>query len=249
MAISIILTIIGIFCILYGITVKLAGSGTMFFAVWLVMGCILLVSAYLVKHRVFSHIPKPLAAVLSGIVFVWLLSVCICEAFIIQGFSYKSQDHLDALIVLGAQVRADGPSSVLAYRLNVAANYLTEHPDCRCIVSGGRGYNEPTTEAEAMKVYLMERGIDEKRILVEDQSENTVQNIRFSKELLESPDAAVGIVTNNFHMTRALAIAKKQGLTNAHGMPAPSDPVFLVNNMFREYLGMMKDYLLGNLRF
>ena len=89
MAISIILTIIGIFCILYGITVKLAGSGTMFFAVWLVMGCILLVSAYLVKHRVFSHIPKPLAAVLSGIVFVWLLSVCICEAFIIQGFSYK----------------------------------------------------------------------------------------------------------------------------------------------------------------
>ena len=82
-----------------------------------------------------------------------------------------------------------------------------------------------------------------------NQSENTVQNIRFSKELLESPDAAVGIVTNNFHMTRALAIAHKQGLTNAHGMPAPSDPVFLVNNMFREYLGMMKDYLLGNLRF
>ena len=98
-----------------------------------------------------------------------------------------------------------------------------------------------------MKIYLMGKGIDVRRILVEDQAENTVQNIQFSKEFLESSDAAVGIVTNNFHMTRALAIARKQGLTNAHGIPAPSDPVFLVNNMFREYFGMMKDLLTGNL--
>lgn len=245
--ISILLTVIGILCILYGITVRMAGSGTMFFAVWLVLGCGFLVLAALIKHRVFSCIPKPFLAVLSGIVLVWFLSVCIFEAVIIHGFSCELPDHLDYLIVLGAQVREDGPSTVLTYRLDEAADYMIEHPDCRCIVSGGRGYNEPTTEAEAMKIYLIGRGIDGRRILVEDQAENTVQNIQFSKEFLESPDAAVGIVTNNFHMPRALAIARKQGLTNVHGLPAPSDPVFLVNNMLREYFGMMKDLLAGNL--
>ena len=247
MTISVLLAVIGILCILYGVTVRMAGSGTMFFAVWLVLGCGLLVSALLIKYQLFSCIPKPLLAVLSGIVLIWILSVCICEALIIHGFYGKVPDHLDVLIVLGAQVREDGPSSVLAYRLDEAADYLMVHPDCRCIVSGGRGYNEPTTEAEAMRIYLTGRGIDEGRIIIEDQSENTVQNIQFSKELLESPDAAVGIVTNNFHVTRALAIARKQGLTNAHGVPAPSDPVFLINNMFRECLAMMKDFLSGNL--
>ena len=73
--ISILLTVIGILYILYGITVRMAGSGTMFFAVWLVLGCGFLVLAALIKHRVFSCIPKPFLAVLSGIVLVWILEM------------------------------------------------------------------------------------------------------------------------------------------------------------------------------
>lgn len=114
---------------------------------------------------------------------------------------------LDYIIVLGAQVRKDGPSPVLKYRLDKAVEYLNENPDTVCIVSGGQGSNEPWTEAEGMAQYLQEKGIDTARILTEDQSQTTEQNITNSKMLMKE-GASVGIVTNNFHVFRALQIAK-----------------------------------------
>ena len=54
-------------------------------------------------------------------------------------------------------------------------------------------------------------------------------------------------LTNNFHVTRAAALARKQGLTNVYAIAAPSDPAYLPNNMFREFFGLTKDFLAGNL--
>ena len=98
-----------------------------------------------------------------------------------------------------------------------------------------------------MKQYLVKQGIDPARIIVEDQARNTVQNIQFSKQLMTSPDASTALVTNNFHVTRATALARKQGLTNVYAIADPSDPVYLPNNMFREFFGLTKDFLAGNL--
>jgi uncharacterized SAM-binding protein YcdF (DUF218 family) len=64
---------------------------------------------------------------------------------------------------------------------------------------------------------------------------------------MASPDASVAIVTSNFHVTRGLALARKQGLTEAYAIAAPSTPLFLPNNMLREFFGLSKDFLLGNL--
>ena len=98
-----------------------------------------------------------------------------------------------------------------------------------------------------MKEYLIEKGIDAARIIAEEQATNTVQNIQFSMRLMSSKDAPTALVTNNFHVSRAMALARGQGLTNVYAIAAPSDPLFLVNNAFREFFGLVKDFLTGNL--
>ena len=135
-----------------------------------------------------------------------------------------------------------GPSVGLKYRLDEAMEYLNDNPDTQCIVTGGQGYNEPFEEAVGMAEYLKKNGISEERIILETKSTTTKQNIENSKELMEK-DASIGIVTNNFHMFRALCIAKKQGLSHVCGIASKSNPIYLPNNMLREFFAMVKFFV------
>ncbi len=110
-------------------------------------------------------------------------------------------------------------------------------------MSGGQGYNEPVSEAEGMKGYLADAGIDPERILAEDASTNTTQNLIYSGELLNKSEDSVVVVTNNFHMFRALAIAKKQGYLHVEGLSAGTYPLTVPNNLLREAFGIVKDFL------
>ena len=244
---ALLLAAAGILCILYGIMVFLIRSGTMFFAVWLALGGFLLLLGALTQAGFWAAIPKIARSLLLGVITLGLLALLVCEAFVLRGFGAAAPAGLDYLIVLGAQVREDGPSRVLQYRLDAAADYLRENPSTLCIVTGGRGATEPVSEGEGMRDYLLSQGIAGSRILVEDKALNTVQNINRSKRLMSSPDAPAALVTNNFHVSRALALARKQGLTDVYAIAAPSDPLFLPNNMFREFFGFTKDFLQGNL--
>ena len=244
---AILFTIIGILCILYGIAVFLIRSGTMFYAVWLALGACFLLMSFLIRIRFFDRLPKIARALLLITAAAVILLFLICEGFVLRGFGSRAPEGLDYLIVLGAQIREDGPSAVLKYRLDAAADYMKENGSTLCIVTGGKGKEEPISEGEGMKQYLVKQGIDPARIIVENKALNTVQNIRFSKQLMTSPDAPTALVTNNFHVSRAAALARKQGLTTVYAIAAPSDPVYLPNNMFREFFGLTKDFLSGNL--
>ena len=134
----------------------------------------------------------------------------------------------------------------MKYRLDKAFDYLEKHPTTVCVVSGGQGDNEPTSEALGMKEYLVNKGIAEERIILEDLSRNTYQNIIFSEKLIDK-EKKVAIVTNNFHLFRAMAIAKKAGYKNVYGIAAHSSPLYLPNNMLREFIGVLKDFVFGNL--
>ena len=92
-----------------------------------------------------------------------------------------------------------------------------------------------------------ERGIDESRIIKEDKSINTKQNFDYSMELVDLKDKKVGIVTNNFHAYRASKIAEKCGLKNVSVIAAGSVKTYLPNNMFREVLAVVKDFIVGNI--
>ena len=97
-----------------------------------------------------------------------------------------------------------------------------------------------------MHDYLVQQGVSENRIVLESQSATTVENILFSSELL--PDSAsVGVVTNDFHLYRALRIAEKNGLAGAHGLAAPSNPLYLPHALLRECAAIVKDTVVGNI--
>lgn len=238
---------LGIACVVYGFCILAVGSGTMFFAVWFGIAALFFAVAAGIHFEWNERVPA--AAKWAGAVaLAAVVAVCAVEtAFIAGSFNAVGKPGLDYIIVLGAQVKEEGPSIVLRYRLDAAADYLRENPETQCIVTGGQGANEPFTEAEGMRDYLVNIGIDESRIILEPRALNTQQNIAYSMTLMDSPDASVGVVTNNFHVFRGVSLAKKQGMTDVCGIAAPSNPLYLPNNILREYFGITKDFLAGNL--
>lgn len=189
-------------------------------------------------------ISKGIAAVagLAGLIF--FLRVV---SRILTGFHRSDPGDLACIIVLGAHVRKNGPCRALRYRLDTAADYLGEHPEAVCIVSGGQGADEPFTEASCMKRYMRDRGIPDGRIFLEDRSRTTRENILRSCRILTEKGirGRIGLVTNDFHMYRALRIARENGLEDPAAVTAPSTPLFLPRNILREFLAMIKYYILS----
>ena len=244
----VILILTGILCVLYGITIMLANSGSKFFCVWYAGGACLIILAFLFRSGIIAKLPMLVKIIAGGIVTLGVIFVIVTQCMVLTGFRNNPSANLDYIIVLGSQVKPSGPAVVTRMRLDRAYEYAVENPETVIIVSGGQGSNEPASEASVMKDYLVGRGIDESRILMEDQSTNTSENLQFSSELYEDVSGSrVGIVSSNFHIFRALAIAKKCGYTDVTGIPADSVMLYLPNNMIRESVGIMKDFLMGNI--
>lgn len=228
-----------ILCVIYAGLVYATGSGTGFFLVWIGLGIVWFLLGISFRMEVWKNVPRSVKIIGGSIIGIGLLAFFIIEGCVVSQMRVDGRTGLDYIIVLGAQVRKDGPSPVLRYRLDRAVEYLNENPDTICIVSGGQGSNEPWPEAEGMAQYLQQKGIGATRILLEDQSQTTEQNIINSKKLMKD-GASVGIVTNNFHVFRAMQIAKKYGLSDSCGIAAGSTPKYLPNNMLREFFAEMK---------
>jgi uncharacterized SAM-binding protein YcdF (DUF218 family) len=242
--------ILGIFCLLYyGVITIYSGVNTAFAWFWLCAGagCIImgLIIGYVIKHRI--NIPL----FIKGIAFFAALTAIavflIVEGLIIASSAKKAEPGADYLLVLGAQVRGTVITKSLKKRLDTAYDYMISSPDTMVVVSGGKGPTEDISEAEAMYNYLLDRGLDPSRIIKEDKSTNTVENISFSKKLLTKDNPQVVIVTNSFHIFRAVKIAHKQGIANARGLAAPSDRILLLNYYIREAAGVLKDFIFGNI--
>lgn len=240
--------IMGILFLIYCAGVAVLGYGTYFFLIWGVMGACSLLLAFLLRSgRIMNAIPPWIKGVFWAFFFIGLLLFGAVEARILSQYNAQAAPSADYVIILGAQWRSTGPSEVLRRRLDKAIDYLEQNPDTSVIVSGGQGGNESIPEAVGMREYLIEAGIGEERILVEDQSSSTYQNLVLSAEFLDRENDRVVVVTNNFHMFRALAIAKKQGYLNVEGLAASSSPWVVPNNLLREFMGVVKDFFVGNL--
>ena len=238
--------ILGGCSIWYGLFVRSAGAGNTFYRIWFVLGAVLFGLAAAVYLRVWGRLPRGVRYVITELTVFGFAVYVALMARVASSFSAEEGEP-EYLIVLGAQMKEDGPSVVLRYRLETATEYLKAHPQVTCIVSGGRGANESVSEAEGMRDYLVAHGIESSRIILEDRSTDTSENLRFSLALLPSPETKVGIVTNNFHMYRAKGIAKKCGYTNAIAVTAKSTPKYLLHNMTREVVGVLKDVFAGNM--
>lgn len=239
---------IAVICLIYCIGVVLTkAAGTRFFLIWAVIAAGFGVLGFGIRHHIWELIPFPVRVAALAFFAVGALLLCFVEGLILSRFSDTGKEGLPYIVVLGAQMKDNGPSLVLQKRLDRACAYLMENPDTLCIVSGGQGSNEPVTEAQGMKAYLMKKGIGEERILTEEASANTQQNLAFSRKLLPDETVRAGIVTSNFHVYRSLQLARKQGYLDPVGLAADSGVYFLPNNMLREFFGVMKDWLTGNM--
>ena len=220
----------GIICLLYYACIcKVMGKWNATFSrFWLIAG----VFCFCIHRFMTPVLWCGLAAVF--IFFLWI------ELLIIREMHRKSQEGLSYIVVLGAKVNGTVVSESLRRRLDRAALYMKENPETVAVVSGSQLGGELITEAEAMKKYLIEAGIKEMRILKEENSYTTEQNLRFSKEIIGDVSKPIGIVTNNFHVYRALCYARKLGYENVQGISASTHAVLLINYMVREFFAILK---------
>lgn len=151
--------------------------------------------------------------------------------------------NIDYAIILGARLYGDIPSPSLVLRLEKAVEYLRSSPGTLAIVSGGQGKGESTSEAEAMRRYLEDKGIFSERIIIEDKSTNTKQNLEFSFKTARMKGAAEEssflIVSSDYHLYRAKLLAKRIGFS-ADVLPSKVPPSVKIVSWIREYLALGK---------
>lgn len=167
---------------------------------------------------------------------------------------WGSYDHVQGdpqiMVILGCQVKPWGPSVLLQDRLDKALSYLEDHPDLTVVVSGGQGPDEHISEAQCMYDYLTAHGVDGEQILLEDQSHNTVQNLRYTVDLLAEAGydttADMVVVSNGFHLTRVRMLWNRVcgGDYNLSTLAAPSSHLPSRLKMYlREPLALVKSFL------
>lgn len=234
-------------CFTYCFVVFRIRSGSRFYLIWGLGGICFIGLALMIRFDLWSQFPLRLRQTITGLLIGGFLAFVIVEGCIFTHYRDQGKPDLDYIIVLGAQMKPAGPSAVLKFRLDAAYTYLTENEATLCVVSGGQGANEPCTEAQGMYDYLVEKGIAPERILMEDKSTDTSENIAYSAALIGGTDHEVGIVTNNFHVFRGVMLARHAGFEGACGIAARSNIYFQPNNLVREFFGIMKDLACGNL--
>ena len=148
----------------------------------------------------------------------------------------------DFVIVLGSQIKKDGTlTPLLKSRVDRAILFSENQKksggkDVVFVTSGGQGIDEIMPEGEAIKNYLLQRGIKEENIIVEDKSTSTKENIKFSKEKIDeiNKDAKIAFSTTNYHVFRSGVIANNQGV-ECEGMGSKTKIYFYVNALLREF--------------
>jgi|GEM_PF-50013 len=148
------------------------------------------------------------------------------------------------MVVLGGGLNGEEPSKILKSRLDKAYKYAIKHPNMTIIVSGGQGKDEVIPEAQAMKKYLTDKGIDENRIYMEDKSTTTKENFEFTYDLVKKlklkDKQCIVYVTNGYHCFRSGRYAIEAGFTDAHPLPARTPIMSFLPNYFREFLALGK---------
>ena len=232
-----IFTGLGILLMAYWLGISLfIGFGQMFSYIWIAGGIFLIVFGRMKKSAVKK--------ILAGLMIVSLCACAVLEIPIIRGAVSEPDSNADYVIVPGAKVNGTNPSRVLRQRLDKAIEYAEQNSDSEIIVTGGKGTDEDISEAEAMKNYLVKKGISDDRIITENKAADTGENLEYSKDIIGDTDKSIVIVTSDFHMYRAVKIAEQTGFTRISGLPARTDAGLIPNYYVREAFGVIKYFVL-----
>ena len=186
----------------------------------------------------------PFKKIISAVIAFGVVAILVFGSFLAI---YGGQDTADyteqTVIILGCGLRGERVSVGLAKRLNKAAEYHEKNPDAMIIVSGGQGPQEDISEALAMKRYLMDKGVPEDRIIMEDKSTSTITNFRYSREIMEKEGmslSSVVFVTNAYHVYRAASYADDEGFEDIAHLGTDIIWYTIPMNYMREMLAVVK---------
>lgn len=155
-------------------------------------------------------------------IFVCVLPIVILVISVflaVYGRRDNSSYDEDAVIVLGYGSKRKKIPDMLKNRLDKVIEYHGKNPDAIIIVSGGKGDSGKPSEAAVMEEYLLSKGVPSDRIIKEDKSRTTVQNFKFSADLLRKKlgiNYSAVLITNVFHVYRSEKYAKASGMTVKH---------------------------------
>lgn len=177
---------------------------------------------------------------------LWLLSFIVVEIIIAANSkTSRDSDNADYLVVLGAGLYGSTPSPTLKSRLDSAVLYSYANPNTTIIVSGGQGEGEDITEAEAMREYLVAHGIPSDRILEENESTSTLENLRYSFSIIDQDfkggeEPKIAVISNEFHLYRTGLIAKREN--RPVYLISARTPMFYLKATYciREYFALFK---------
>ncbi|MFC6510379.1 YdcF family protein [Promicromonospora citrea] len=231
---------------------------------WVALGAVLVVDA-LVMLRVTALHTGIVATFVLGLLYLahglsrrrvrWLrilvpagtaLLVALSAVLAVVGSRDTATGDEDAVVVLGTLVKDGEPTPALRARLDVAAAYAASHPDTLVVVAGGLAPGEDVTEARAMQRYLVAHGVAEDRILRDDTSTSTSENLAHARDLLDTrlaPGYTTTFVTNEYHVVRAAGIARQAGVDATH-VHAPTPWYEVPVDYVRETLALGKLVLL-----
>ncbi len=159
---------------------------------------------------------------------------------------HKPAPDIDYMIILGCAIRKDGtPTPLLRGRIDQALSFRNEQlkksgKELTFVTSGGQGSDEIMSESESMTRYLLQKGISSTHLIAEDQSTNTLENMKFSREkiLQQNPDAKIAFSTTNYHVFRSGMFANMAQM-HAEGIGSRTKWYFWPNALVREFIGLL----------
>ena len=222
--------ILAVVCILAGCVFRFAMPGHDF------IGYLLWLLAVLIFA--FPRLSKTWRIVLAALLVLGAAVFAVFEAPVISNAKTDADPQSDYLIVLGAGVNGSAPSLSMVNRLEAALDYLETYPDAVAIVSGGQGAGEDVTEASAMHDWLVAHGMPESRIVQEDQSTSTRENLENSFAIIRSrggdPAGGVAVVSSEYHLYRAKQMARALGAKPLGVAAETTLPTMRANYFIRE---------------
>ena len=183
-----------------------------------------------------------------GLFVVWLVTLAIFFG-VLQRLKNRVPAGFapQAIVVLGSSTPDGQPSPTLAKRLDLALTLAHAYPQAKVITSGGVDFNETVAEGKVMAGYLRDRGLPPARILVEDLSTSTRENLVFSQRAAQGigiqPGAQMVLVTSDFHTLRAGRIARKAGWSQVATAGAETPLYMRYNAWLREYFACVSGVL------
>ena len=182
-------TAAAVLCLVYyGVIVLYAGFGTSFAVLWLLIGGFFGATAAGIHfyQKYPERVPLWLPVSFVTLCASGLMIVLVTQSLIFGRIPAAAEPSLEYVIVLGAKVKPDGSlSKTLKLRLDKALEYMKENPETMLVLSGAKGDAEPCSEADAMETYLLGQGADPDHLLKEEQSFSTVENLAYSRVMIE----------------------------------------------------------------